>query len=64
MEDIRKKKCNPIVDLLKFTSNKKLLSGIVTLVYITRLQSNLFPNFVQSLIMLGLKKFRVVTKFF
>ena len=28
------------------------------------LQSSLLPNFVQSLIMLGLNKFRVVTKFF
>ena len=32
MNDIRRK-YNPIVDLSKFTSNKKILSGIVTLVY-------------------------------
>ena len=37
MEDIRRK-CNPIVDLSKFTSNKKyiyiyILSGFVGLVY-------------------------------
>ena len=31
-EDIRKN-CNPIVDLSKFISNKKILSGIVTIVY-------------------------------
>ena len=34
MEDIKKKKkCNPIVDLAKFTSNKKILSGVKTLIY-------------------------------
>ena len=33
MEDVRKK-CNPIVDLSKFIFNKKkMLSGVVTLVY-------------------------------
>ena len=34
VEDVRKK-CNPIVDLSKFTFNKKkkMLSGVVTLVY-------------------------------
>ena len=32
MEDIRKK-CNPIVDLSKFTSNKKILSKVVVLRY-------------------------------
>ena len=31
-EDIRKN-CNPVVDLSKFISNKKILSGIVTIVY-------------------------------
>ena len=29
MEDI-KRKCNPIVDLLKFNSNKKILNKIIT----------------------------------
>ena len=29
MEDIRRK-CNPIVDLLKFTFNKKILSKVIT----------------------------------
>ena len=32
MEDLRKK-CNPMVDLLKFTFNKKRLSEIVVLIY-------------------------------
>jgi len=32
MEDIRRK-YNPTVDLLKFTSNKKILSKVVTLDY-------------------------------
>ena len=33
IEDLRKKKCNLIVDLPKFTSNKKRLSGVVILIY-------------------------------
>ena len=61
MEDIRKKKCNLIVNLSKFTSNKKkILSRVIALVYN---QVNLLLNFVQNLIILGLKKFRVVTFF-
>ena len=32
MKDIRRK-CNPMVDLSKFTSNKKILSEIVALGY-------------------------------
>ena len=32
IEDIRRK-CNLIVDLLKFTSNKKILNGVVILGY-------------------------------
>ena len=32
IEDLRKK-CNLMVDLLKFTSNKKRLSGVVILIY-------------------------------
>ena len=32
MDDIRRK-CNPMMDLLKFTSNKKILSGVVALGY-------------------------------
>ena len=32
MEDIRRK-CNPIVNLSKFTTNKKILSKVVTLDY-------------------------------
>ena len=32
MEDIRKK-CNPMVDLSNFTSNKKILSKVVALGY-------------------------------
>ena len=61
MEDIRKKKCNLIVNLSKFTSNKKkILSRVIALVYN---QVNLLLNFVQNLITLGLKKFRVVTFF-
>ena len=52
MNDIRRK-YNPIVDLSKFTSNKKILSGIVTLVYkIIKKKKNLkslLPNFVQNL---------------
>ena len=32
MKDIRRK-CKPIVDLLKFTSNKKILSKVIVLRY-------------------------------
>ena len=32
IEDI-KRRCNPIVDLSKFTSNKKILSNVVVLSY-------------------------------
>ena len=32
IEDIRKK-CNPMIDLSKFTSNKKILSGVAALIY-------------------------------
>jgi len=51
------------VDLSKFVSikKKKKSSGVVTLVYN---QVNLLLNFVKSLIILSLKKFRVVTQFF
>ena len=54
MKDIRRK-CNSMIDLSKFTSNKKILSGVVALIY----------NQVccKNLIMLGLKKFRVITIF-
>ena len=53
-----KRQCNPIVNLLKFTSNKKILNRVVDI------QSSLLPNFIKSVIMLGLKKFRVITNFF
>ena len=33
MEDIRRK-CNPVVDLSKVVSNKKILSKVVTLEYV------------------------------
>ena len=36
MKDIRKKKCNPMVDLSKFISNKKILSVVVVLVKVFR----------------------------
>ena len=39
IDDI-KKKCNPIVDLSKFISNKKILSEVVDLVMIKFLLSN------------------------
>ena len=32
-EDIRKKKCNPMVDLSKFTSNKNILRRVVAICY-------------------------------
>ena len=59
MEDI-KRKCNPIVNLSQFTSNKKILNGIIVL----DLELNLLPNFVQNLIKLNLKDFNVVTNIF
>ena len=59
MEDI-KRKCNSIVDLSKFTSNKKNIKWSCNI----SLQLSLLPKFIKSLIMLGLKKFRVVTNFF
>ena len=49
------------MDLSKFVSIKKISNGVVTLIYN---QVNLLLNFVQSLIILNLKKFRVVTHFF
>ena len=50
------------MDLSKFVSIKKnILSEVIALVYN---QVNLLLNFVQSLIILNLKKFRVVTHFF
>ena len=49
------------MDLSKLISNKKILIEVVALVYN---QVNLLLNFVQSLIMLGLKNFRMVTHFF
>ena len=54
MKDMRRK-CNSMIDLSKFTSNKKIWSGVVVLIY----------NQVccQNLIMLGLKKFRVISIF-
>ena len=59
MEDIRRK-CNPMVNLSQFTSNKKILNGIIVL----DLELNLLPNFVQNLIKLCLKNFKVVTNIF
>ena len=60
MEDIRRK-CNPNVDLSKFTSNKKInIEWSCSL----SLQPSLLSNFVQCLIMLDLKKNRMVTNFF
>ena len=34
----KKKKCNTIVNLAKFTPNKKILSGVETLVYKTTIK--------------------------
>ena len=61
MEDIKKK--YPIVDLSKFTFNKKILSEVVTLVYKTIINCFL-PDFVQSLLMLDLKKFGMIVNSF
>ena len=58
MDDIRRK-CNPMVDSLKFTSNKKNIEWSCNL----NLQPSSLSNFIRSVIMLGLKKFRVVTIF-
>ena len=58
MKDIRRK-CNSMTDLSKFTSNKKNIKWSCSL----NLQPSLLLNFIQSLIMLGLKRFRVVTNF-
>ena len=30
---IEDRKCNPMINLSKFTSNKKILSGVIVLVY-------------------------------
>ena len=45
-----------MIDLSKFTSNKKISNGVIALVY--------NQVYCQSLLMLDLKKFRVVTIFF
>ena len=45
-----------MVDLSKFTPNKKILNEDVALIY--------NQVYCQSLVMLDLKKFRVVTTFF
>ena len=58
MKGIRRK-FNPKVDLSKFTSNTKNIEWSYNLNF----QPNLLLNFIQSLIMLGLKRFRVVTIF-
>ena len=59
MENLRRK-CNPMMDLPKFTSNKKNIELSCSL----NLQPSLLLNFVRSLIMLSLKKFRVVPNIF
>ena len=56
-EGYKEKKGNLIVEFLKFISNKKNIEWSCNL----NLQPNLLLNFVQSLIILDLKKFRVVT---
>ena len=70
-EDIRRK-CNSLVDLTKFTSNKNIYIYMCVCVCVERererncslsLQSSLLPNFIQHLIMLGLKIFMVITIF-
>ena len=66
MEDIRRK-CNPMIDLSKFTFNKKKKIYIYIYIkwsYNLNLQPSLLSNFVLSLFMFGLKKFRMVTNFF
>ena len=49
-----------MADLLKLTSNKKNIEWSYSL----SLQLSLLPNFVQKLIILSLKTFRVVTNIF
>ena len=55
-----------MVDLLKFTTNKIYIYIYIYIEwsYSPNLQQNLLPNFVQSLVMLDKKKFKVGTKFF
>ena len=57
----KKKKYNPIADLAKFTSNKKILSGVVTFVYKTTIK--FFAKFRLEFNYVGSKKFRVVTNY-
>ena len=59
MEDIRRK-CNLFVDLSKLMYNKKNIEQSYSL----SLQLSLLPKFVKNLIMLGLKKFWMVTNIF
>ena len=59
MKDIRRK-YNPMVNLSQFTLKKKNIEWSCSL----SLQSSLLPNFVQKLIMLNLKNFRVVINIF
>ena len=59
MKDIRRK-YNPMVNLSQFTLKKKNIEWSCSL----SLQSSLSPNFVQKLIMLNLKNFRVVINIF
>ena len=59
MENIRRK-YNPMVHLSKFTFNKKNIKWSCSL----NLQPRLLTNFVESLFMLGLEKFREVSNFF
>ena len=59
MENIRRK-YNPMVHLSKITFNKKNIKWSCSL----NLQPRLLTNFVESLFMLGLEKFREVSNFF
>ena len=56
MRDIRKKKCNPIVNLSKFTLNIKWNCSLSPL-------SSLLSNFVYHVIMFGIKKFKMAQIF-